>query len=501
MEYPMLHSPKPIPANLISFFLARFRKRTSSKMVIMLIWSAYSAADWSADFVVGLITNSVIRTSSSIPDEKGTRWGSRSRFLPLSISYTYHLLETSSGFQPYLCYLRELSSVWSVYVLCIGESPSSDGIIPEPQIVSKSNTSGLSNLAVLQYAFYFFDTFKGLFVDLIFSFCERNQSRDFFLERTPEEAFKVIEAELNLVFEVLYTKATALRCKFGYFMRFVSFSSVLVALVVFSLIEKQRYHKVDVTITYALLLGAMTLDIVSILMLISSDWSAVALKNSKNNFFVSDIIKKMVISRQSKLFEEKLRDFIFYELQLKSEIADDTETAKEICSARGDWVLRINNVTDFSPWITDIYEESLLLWHIATELCYNTDEGNNADNKNLRDISKLLSDYMLHLPVVRPEITSAMAGERSKSALFNTCMLAKELNKLGYERKWMIMSKVWVEMLSYAARRCRAYIHAQELSKGEELLTLVWLLMVHFGLGEQFQLFEDHPRPKLIVGK
>ncbi|CAL5344869.1 unnamed protein product [Camellia sinensis] len=213
------------------------------------------------------------------------------------------------------------------------------------------------------------------------------RSRDFFLERAPEEAFKVIEAELNLVFEVLYTKATALRCKFGYFMRFVSFSSVLVALVVFSLIEKQRYHKVDVAITYALLLGAMTLDIVSILMLISSDWSAVALKNSKNKFFVSDIIKKMVISRQrwfahrrwsesvpqcnfihyclyqtcgmignkmnndnvcSKLFTEKLRDFIFYELQLKSEIADDTETAKEICSARGDWVLRIN-VSDFSP--------------------------------------------------------------------------------------------------------------------------------------------------------
>ena len=63
------------------------------------------------------------------------------------------------------------------------------------------------------------------------------------------------------------------------------------------------------------------------------------------------------------------------------------------------------------------------------------------------------------------------------------------------------MSKVWVELLSYAASHCRANAHAQQLSKGGELITFVWILMAHFGLGEQFRIEAGHARAKLIVGK
>lgn len=73
-------------------------------------------------------------------------------------------------------------------------------------------------------------------------------------------------------------------------------------------------------------------------------------------------------------------------------------------------------------------------------------------------------------------------GDRSKSVLFDGCILAKELQKLNKgERK--IMSRVWVELLSYAASHCRAETHAHVLSKGGELVTFVWLLMAHFGIG------------------
>ncbi|KAI8001709.1 hypothetical protein LOK49_LG09G00544 [Camellia lanceoleosa] len=633
-------------------FLAPCRKRTSNTLVIIFIWFAYSAADWSANFVVGLITNSVIRT----PDEKGDLLAFWAPFLLLhlggsdaitafslednelwirySLGFTFQVLASV-----YILYLSLLGNkllfptilvllagtvkcverVRALYLASMGRFrnsmlkepdpgpnystitnlcslkqqanlPVRIELMPGPQIVTESynefDKSGLSDLAVLQCACNYFYIFKALIVDLVFSLRERNAVRDFFLRRTPEDAFKVIEAELNLVYEVLYTKAYSVRCILGYFLRFISFSSVVVALVRFALMEKQ-YHKVDVAITYALLLGAMTLDTVAILMLISSDWSVVALKNS-------NIIRKMVISRQrwfvhrrwsesvpqynfihyylhypsrmisrivsflglfdflvnmknvsSKPFTEKLRDFIFYELQIKAEIADDIETAKVIYSVRGDWVLGINGVEHLFRWINEVsYEESLLLWHIATELLYNSGEG-NADDKDFRDMSKLLSDYMLHLLVVRPEITSAMAGihkirwqdtlaeamvhfqgekldqklacerilqvdtsvnpailkgNRSKSVLFEACVLAKDLEKLE-NGKWMIIGKVWVEMLSYAASHCRGYTHAQQLSKGGELLTLVWLLMVHFGLGEQFQINEVHASAKLIVGK
>ncbi|KAL7218158.1 hypothetical protein ACSBR2_011435 [Camellia fascicularis] len=90
-----------------------------------------------------------------------------------------------------------------------------------------------------------------------------------------------------------------------------------------------------------------------------------------------------------------------------------------------------------------------------------------------------------------------MKGDRSKSVLFDACLLAKELNKLESEFKWQIMSKVWVELLAYAATHCR--IHAQQLSRGGELITFAWLLVAHFGLTEQFRVEAGHARAKLIV--
>jgi hypothetical protein len=93
-----------------------------------------------------------------------------------------------------------------------------------------------------------------------------------------------------------------------------------------------------------------------------------------------------------------------------------------------------------------------------------------------------------------------LKGDRSKSVLFDACILAKELRKLEGQT-WKLMSEVWVELLCYAASHCRANTHAALLSKGGELITFVWLLMAHFGIGDQFQINEGHARAKLIVGK
>jgi hypothetical protein len=53
------------------------------------------------------------------------------------------------------------------------------------------------------------------------------------------------------------------------------------------------------------------------------------------------------------------------------------------------------------------FDQSILLWHIATDLCYYSDQqnstGTNAvDNDSNCKVSKLLSDYMLYLLVMRP---------------------------------------------------------------------------------------------------
>ena len=259
---------------------------------------------------------------------------------------------------------------------------------------------------------------------------------------------------------------------------------------------------------------------------------------------------------------KNLWEFIFDELRAKASDAEDADTAKRIYEARGAYVLqerkwRHGDVKNLIAYIEDAaYDESLLLLHIATELCYQTDVARGrqvADER--RELSKLLSDYMMYLLVLQPTMMSAVAGigkirfqdtseeakkffvrkgmrlagkkgkdavivtacksildvntdvkpvtvkgDRSKSVLFDACMLAKELDRFGDE-KWEAISRVWVEMLSYAASHCRPETHAQQVSKGGELITFVWLLMAHFGLGNQFQINEGHARAKLNVEK
>ncbi|CDP16262.1 unnamed protein product [Coffea canephora] len=501
---------------------------------------------------------------------------------------------------------------------------------------SRVKEGQLTNLEVVLYAHQFFRTFRGLFADFIFSFRERSQSRDFFLNRTAEDAFRVVEVELNFYYDVFFTKVSVLYTNLGCIGRFVSVVCTVVALGLFHSERKKRnFEGFNVEITYTLLYGAIALDVIAIIMLIFSDSAVVKMNEFRRrlafkkqsgtaqaasqpsaaaggastqspfrNFFrrlwhffrrrwsetvstcnlisyclhprlelkekffgyigLGNILDTMKYVK-TEPFSTELRDLIFTELKTKSKIADDLDTAKDISSARGDWILRVEGFGELLPYISQMdYDESLLLWHIATELCYSDEIAKASSPNKHRHLSKLLSDYMLYLLVMQPTMMSAVTGigqirfrdtcaevkrfrgklankkepnftqteddhaklckeildvktevkpvaikgDRSKSVLFDGCILAKKLRDLktseaGIEvDKWEIMSKVWVELLSYAAIRCRAYVHAQQLSKGGELFTIVWLLMAHFGLGDQFQASEGHhARAKLIVGK
>ncbi|CAM0883236.1 unnamed protein product [Alopecurus aequalis] len=92
-------------------------------------------------------------------------------------------------------------------------------------------------------------------------------------------------------------------------------------------------------------------------------------------------------------------------------------------------------------------------------------------------------------------------GDRSKSVLFDACRLAKSLLELQPGKRWRLIRVVWVEMLCYAASKCRSNFHAKQLSNGGELLTVVWFLMTHLGMGEQYRIESGHARAKLIVEK
>jgi hypothetical protein len=170
----------------------------------------------------------------------------------------------------------------------------------------------------------------------------------------------------------------------------------------------------------------------------------------------------------------------------------------------------------------------------------------------MNNASKIISDYMMYLLILQPSLMSEVAGigkirfrdtlaetdkfferkriynvgvnlateyildvnseiepvdvkgDRSKSVLFDASRLAKDLTRMEKTHnkdKWEILSKVWVELLCYAACHCDSTAHVEQLSRGGELINFVWLLMAHFGLTNQFQINKGDARAKLIIGK
>ncbi|XP_027118085.1 uncharacterized protein [Coffea arabica] len=474
----------------------------------------------------------------------------------------------------------------------------------------------ITHLEVVQKGYEFFTTFRGLIADHMFSFHVPNRSRRFFSQISAHDACRVLEVELNFMYDSLYTKMAVVHSNIGFVFRFICSVLIVLCFVEFASHRSSEINHFDVTVNYILLYGAVGLDLVALIKVIFSDWTVVALKNRRIKRIVSAVRDKLssdqrwsnTISQHNLInfclnqrwrwldiaaetvglkafldelkykkdfvIQNNLKEFIFDELRGKAYKARTTKVAKEIYSARGksalsDYIGYRSETMSSSVSEEVDYDESLLLWHIATELCYST----SPDDKNSnREFCKLISDYMLYLLVMRPTMMSAAAGigqirfqytcedaknlfsrlkpelrpsisaaftskitaatrQRDacekllnewevllnvntddkpdalkggtrKSVLSAACRLAKDLRDLeDNKRRWEIMSKVWVELLSYAAGHCRPYAHAQELSKGGELITFVWMLMAHFGLLEQFWIVAGHARPKLIVEK
>ncbi|KAK9230602.1 hypothetical protein WN944_023574 [Citrus x changshan-huyou] len=142
----------------------------------------------------------------------------------------------------------------------------------------------LDYLEVMHFASQYFNHFKGLIVDLISSFRQLYRTRaSFTTEFSPEDALRIIEVELNFIYDVFHTKIQVTHSVLGIILRFTSFGSVLVALSIFYFrVEKNGFNEFDVGVTYALLLGATILDIIAFFVLVFSDETFVALRNGNS---------------------------------------------------------------------------------------------------------------------------------------------------------------------------------------------------------------------------
>ncbi|XP_042513965.1 uncharacterized protein LOC122088710 [Macadamia integrifolia] len=471
--------------------------------------------------------------------------------------------------------------------------PATDDRVSPPSTSSTTKNDSNDNdvdVEILVTAHKFFEIYRRLFAFLILSFDDWEESKSFFQQISYKEAFNLIDIELGFMFDVLYTKAPVAYSITGSILRSISFTLTIIVFVMFMYLDKHHHPPSEVIITYLLLSLAIVLEIYAAIRLISSDsallwlnergllgkrpanlllkycrcrrtrWSnsvkqynllrvwlkddkpAVLLDNRICKYF-NKLLKALPIHKKLKKYRyttykkvpDDLKEFIFQQLRIKSDKAINFTAAKELCKCRGGEVLRSMDVHGLLKWsIDDVeFDQSILIWHIATDLCYDQSRSDSTYNKE-REISKLLSDYMLYLLIVCPfmlpegigeiryldteaeamnffsekkedlkrkrpsqvllEVKTDIApievkGPKSKSVLFDACRLANQLQKgEKIKDKWKIISCVWVEMLSYAAVQCKGPNHAQQLGQGGELLTHVWLLMAHLGITEQFQM-------------
>ncbi|KAG9130483.1 hypothetical protein Leryth_025327, partial [Lithospermum erythrorhizon] len=181
------------------------------------------------------------------------KYGERTRSLYLASldSYRESMLTDPDPGPNYAKLMDEYSSKTEAKL------PTRIHMIPEPdrgiKAMNKAKEGELSDKEIVLYAYKFFKTFRGLIVDLIFSFRDRNQSREFFLKRTPKDAFNVVEVELNLMYATLFTKFGVVYKRLGYLGRFLSFSAVVATLVLFIKESKDDIKGVDIAITYTLI--------------------------------------------------------------------------------------------------------------------------------------------------------------------------------------------------------------------------------------------------------
>ncbi|KAG5232827.1 Polysulfide reductase chain [Salix suchowensis] len=424
----------------------------------------------------------------------------------------------------------------------------------------------------LRQAYTFFHISKFTMQDLAPPYWALLASHLRFSKIPADGAFKVLEVELGLIYDMLYTKAPLIYSCFGIILRCISFLLSVTAFIIFQVkIEKHAYSSIDVAITYLLLAASVFLELYAFLCLVLSDRTMIWLLDKGGNALTSAIysrLRKLTTSKRwsrcisqynlisssighkqlkclklvgvdemmrqmhvnRKGLNGGLQKFIFEHLLKKAKKMKenfnlfDKNLRSKIIGQRGDGVLEREGLLKNFKWCTTEVEfsRSILVWHVATEICSRNDK----DASNYVSRSKCLSEYMMYLLVIRPNMLSKGFGDEgylntlmrdlrdmdinqsyseapryddaefrkewkteNKSAVFGGRELVKQLLESISESKkrWEMIEEVWMEMLTHGAAHCPWKEHAHALRRGGELLTHVSFLMLHLGLSQQYE--------------
>lgn len=308
-----------------------------------------------------------------------------------------------------------------------------------------------------------------------------------------EDLYKVAEMQISLMHDVLYTKAEVTHTRYGLCIHMVSSLGTVAALLLFHLlgkIHKGRYYsRVDITITYILLVGAVVMEITSALRAIFSSWTCALLHQRAQGrnmwhylyWIVSSLRRLVRAADWSRYWSGSIGQHNLLQLCAWSpaskcsmiarwmEVEDPWNTVvysssipvppriKELLVVR---VLESQGVSDSSPghirnsrgraalesrglcegllaWSVEIeLNESIVVWHIVTDLylCWfkkqakssgRQDDAKQLDLAKVAEAIEALSNYMLFLLAVRPYMLPPPTSRNAYVHVCNSLTLVK----------------------------------------------------------------------------
>ncbi|KAM4099706.1 hypothetical protein ACB094_05G012200 [Castanea mollissima] len=432
---------------IVLIFFGNRRKYTRRTWIRIVLWCAYMIADWVAIVALGIISNN----HGDVIESNGID-GLPNDGIQLTAFWAPFLLLHLGGPDTVTSYSMEDNELWLRHLLGLDMGLSSastehfrESMLtpPDPspnyskfmqeynlkqyegyhvraekeieaQVVNLPTTNGnnpIRDATELVCSYHLFKTFRLPFVDLILSLDDRENSQSLFKEISWDKRW-------NLA----------------------------------SFIQKLNHSNIDLILTFLLLAVAILLELYAFLLLLSSDWTdlwlskhantsihgsitclqlpkqckqprwsnsmlqfnlfSFSLKEKHSVFYgiqkllrIDGVIEKHRYTTCEEVHED-LKKFIFDHLKEKfnllKETSNDAIDIRTLCSYRGDAALEKFNRRCLN-WSVEVeFDQSILIWHIATDLCYHLDCRDQDNSMSKCELSKWLSQYMLYILVKCP---------------------------------------------------------------------------------------------------
>ncbi|CAN6347558.1 unnamed protein product [Urochloa humidicola] len=266
--------------------------------------------------------------------------------------------------------------------------------------------------------------------------------------------YDVVEMELSLMYDMLYTKAAVIHTWYGCCIRVLSPLVTVSAFLLFQFGSKNAYSRVDIGITYALLAGALVLESTIACRALGSSWTCRWLRGGGWERLLAVVLylRRLIKAAGNKKCLRSIGQYNMLDFCTRDTGGLRGRIAKKVCledwwnkvhysstvpvepwikqlvlegmrkrgkeaatNARDKWALSRSGLYEELGWSIDLeFHQSILVWHLASDFYLHRSKEQSVIDPQavLPKAIKVLSNYMLYLLVVHPYLLPGVVRPR-----------------------------------------------------------------------------------------